>query len=125
MGISLGGGINYGQHAAIVHTPFIYSGALVVNGVAAPLVYTDLDLSAVVGARRVLVFLKVRDDAAVNSAYTFRPNGDGDNYESKTMGAASLAMNFLVCTDAAGIIEWYRGNAALTSIWVVGYMVAI
>ncbi len=95
------------------------------NG-APPLAWTDLDLSAVVGARESLVMLKITPTNAGNG-YGVRRNGDVDVFDlADGMTGATPLINtwvgLLVATDAAGIIEWIATGNWLTTVDVMGYI---
>jgi len=105
-------------------------GAQVFDG-NAPTDWTDLDLSSVVGARRALVFLKVKNNSTTDARnYAFRPNGDSDDYYAAadfhscsacrvTHGDCGTA---LVITDTSGIIEWKEPAGDPATIWVWAYI---
>jgi len=110
---------------------FVSVNEVVFDGVAAtPTVYTDLDLSAKVGARAALVMLYVVNNAGNNFWLMFKRNGDADLNESNDRGSMtrfSTDLNqcgyVMVPTDASGIIEW-KGNVATAGavITLVGYI---
>jgi hypothetical protein len=88
-------GINLGNH---------YSGAVVYSGAGVG-AYTNLDLSAIVGANRAVVTLKVKNTAVGTGAFSIRPDGDVDTYTNISL----LTLNSIIVTaftSAAGIIEW-------------------
>lgn len=99
-----------------------------VYNAVAPVVWTDLDLSAYIGgARRALVLLEVINTGATRTFY-FRPNGDASDVgagASDPGGNSLIRMNlnqasWILCeTDAAGIIEWYcaAANTAIIVFW--------
>ncbi|MFC1846770.1 hypothetical protein ACFLYS_01760 [Chloroflexota bacterium] len=95
---------------------------------AAPTAYTDLDLSAVIGAQKTLVILKVKTAGAY--CYAFRQNGDtdsgasGSHYSACTLYSTSANIYGLVVvhTDASGIVEWLSSNAAAMTVDVVAYI---
>lgn len=102
-----------------------------VYNAAAPITFTDLDLSSVVGAYRAWVLLRVHNTGALGTGYWFRENGDTDvTAEDATIprgtGAAYLAGPqagyFLVPTDNAGIVEWRAGAANVTTITVKSFI---
>lgn len=119
-----------------------YSGASVFSSTA-PTTYTDLDLSAVVGANRFLVFLYVKKAASgINGvSYAFRPKGNADEVgnDGSTVGATRFgvgtggctlqngyAATILVMTDANGFIQWKEASSAgsqSTSIQLLAYTV--
>jgi len=74
--------------------------------------WTDLDLSAVVGAQPALVLIKI---AGSVSDYHVRKNGDADDFTGAIASAWGCASSrgdavqhtvLLVATDDAGVIEW-------------------
>lgn len=87
--------------------------------------WTDLDLSAVVGAKSALVILKVT--RATTQLYTvcFRKNGETDEfYENNTAGLLLVTSGTpdvwvvaAVFTDAAGKIEW-RGTSPVADVTI-------
>jgi len=109
---------------------FSYSGAQVFSG-NCPSSWTDLDLSSIVGARRALVFLKVKANAGITSKkYRFRTNGDTDQYSYDTnrphCSACVVSIGecgtVWVMTDANGIIEWMSGESHDTTLWILAYI---
>ena len=96
----------------------------VFNGVA-PVAWQDLDLSAVVGARKALVLLLFYNNSgdATAQQYKTRPNGAATEYNyGVSCTATSIgdgeACILLCFTDAAGIVEWKAGNAKTTAIYI-------
>ena len=99
---------------------------------AAPIAWTDLDLSAVIGARARIVIIKVHDVIAGGRTYAFRKNGDTDeHYNAPSDYGNGLAQIdcanvvwrlILVLSDAAGIIEWMCEIANDTTLDVIGYI---
>lgn len=105
-----------------------------VYNAAAPLAWTDLDLSAVVGARPALVLLRI-DAPGGNRNIGVRRNGDAiDYYITGTSaggvaygldgaGGSGIPVVLLVATDTAGVIEWIASNAdANTLVTVMAYI---
>ncbi len=102
-----------------------------------PTTWTDLDLSATIGAATHLVYLKVvNKDGATAAQYKFRPNGEAAG--DALIGASSLGGNdsggdgttvtagdcgfVLVKTDASGVVEWYSSSSSAdTEIYVEAY----
>ena len=92
--------------------------------------WTDLDLSAVVGANLALVVLKVT--AGNNCQWAFRKNGDADEFYSAGVVMVGCAKAYttvglfdvvLVATDATGIIEWEASaGVANATIDVMAYI---
>jgi hypothetical protein len=108
----------------------VYSGANVFSGTS-PNAYTDLDLSAVVGANRAYVILKLICTSA-SLTVKFRTNGS-----SLDQGAAAgygggltsglYSQNYeiyiMVLTDAAGVIEWWTSAASSgTTVDLIAYV---
>jgi len=95
-----------------------HKGVLVFDG-APPSVWTDFDLSSVVGKRHALVMLKIDNISSGTDNYYLRTNGEtqhvaktineagGNNIVSNTAGNIA---NMVVETDANGIIEWYADS---------------
>jgi len=105
-----------------------------VYAAAPPVAWTDLDLSATIGAKACLVFLKITETANVSALLiSVRKNGDTDEF---TAGAAHNIASVLagqnstyhvvvaVFTDAAGIIEWKSNAANACTVDVMGYVAA-
>lgn len=110
----------------------IYSGTEVFADAAAPQSYTDLDLSAVVGANRALVHLKVKNTSGSSRTFVFRTNGESDEVGYSTpdpeSGATCAAYirpgyigYFTVLTDASGIIEWKAAGTTNASVNLLTY----
>ena len=96
-----------------------------------PSAWTDLDLSAVVGARAALVMLRFYNANAGQSYVVTRPNGETEASETSSgtepFHSYPKATEFtllIALTDAAGVIEWkyQRANEANTTIDVIGYI---
>jgi hypothetical protein len=102
-----------------------------VYNAAAPIIWTDLDLSSVVGAQVALVIIKVINITTNLRTLAVRKNGDTDDfYEgSASYGCAesdiktSTHVVFLVFTDSTGKIEWKTEEAQTVVIDIMGYMV--
>lgn len=95
-----------------------------------PIVWTDLDLSATIGAQKTLVLLKVTPAGGFTSI-CFRQNGETDehygtgaygNGTGKIYAESGVSMWVLVLTDAAGIIEWKASGALACTVDVVAYI---
>jgi len=96
-----------------------------------PTAWTDLDLSAVVGANLAIVLLKITL-AAGGARVAVRKNGDTDDQYSGTAtgaggaGQATLdATKFTVLiavTDSAGIIEWITNDAVAATVDIIAYL---
>jgi len=108
---------------------FSYSGAQIFSG-NCPTSWTDRDLSSYVGSRRALVFLKIKNNAGIDKAYAFRPNGDTDEYtqpadyphSSKCVVKPGECGTVWVMTDASGVIEWKSGSSTSTTMWLLAYI---
>ncbi len=94
---------------------------------AAPVAWTDLNISAVVGVNAALVLLKI--GVTVNPTnYAFRINGDGEpvlsnNYAANRVNLLVNEFAYVVCaTDANGILEWIAASNRQTTIDVVAYV---
>ena len=96
---------------------------------AAPTVWTDLDLSAIVGANHAIVALAITNTATTYT-YAVRRNGDTDTYniggtandhcQSGFNTIAGEKIVLIVETDNAGIIEWkVAGNGLTTTVDVL------
>lgn len=96
---------------------------------AAPTTWTDLDLSAIVGANLALVIIKIHNTVS-QYTYAFRKNGDADEYyviNAPTGGLSITDTNnvhslVMVPTDAGGIIEWRGENAAAIALDVIAFL---
>ena len=94
----------------------------------APTTWTDLDLSAVIGAQVTLVLLKVSTNAL--RVYSFRRKGDTDeHYHLDNRSASCLSINTgtfgvaVVVTDAAGVIQWRTSTGSPTAtLDVIGFI---
>ncbi len=89
-----------------------------------PAVMTDLDLSAVVGARHALVLLRVENQTGANCTVYTRTNGHalaivGTGPSIAVIGVTNHLGYVCVVTDGAGIIEWFGTNVAGTVVLVV------
>jgi hypothetical protein len=89
---------------------------------AGPTTYTDLDLSATIGASRALVFLKVKNDGSDGLNFTCRTNGEtayvgypANSYYGGGVSGASIwpgqMAYVMVITDGAGVIEFRSDNS--------------
>jgi len=99
----------------------------------APSSYTDLDLSAVVGANSAMVYLRVKHCANLYDIYYFRVNGETEGVSVGTtyaIGGVSVCdpagdggiEYVIVVTDSAGIVEWLSNNQHATKINVIAYI---
>jgi len=90
--------------------------------------WTNLDLSAVVGANPALVFLKVINKSGGNANFQFRPEGDTDTWLTLAASGAATVQNngvvgIVMTTNAAGILEWLVSVAAGTiEVYVLGWI---
>ena len=98
-----------------------------------PSSYTDLDLSAVVGANSAMVYLRVKHCANLYDIYYFRVNGETEGVSVDTTyatGGVSVCdpvgdggiEYVIVVTDSAGIVEWLSNNQHATKINVIAYI---
>ena len=102
-----------------------------VYGAAPPVAWTDLDLSAVVGKRPVLVILGI---SCASARYiSFRTNGNTDIFSNASTGPAGVVsfvseasgnhQSLIVLTDVNGVVEWICNSAATWAyIDVLGYI---
>jgi len=112
-----------GGSVLTVHETSVFNGA-------APAIWTDLDISAVVGNRVVLALLKaVNNDGVNNLTLKARTNGDVDlfyagisTWDNYSLGPGRAGL-FAVITDVNGIFEWGSGIGATTEIFVEGFTV--
>lgn len=98
----------------------------VVFAANAPVALTDLDISAVVGAREVLADIEVSQSGGADESYDLRMNGAIlRQLRSGVMAgvcATGSGCTFKVPTDANGIIEWtIQGVTEFTTVTVKGY----
>lgn len=109
------------------------AGAQVFDGTA-PTVWTDADLSGVVGAQRSLVLVMIRNlYGSGSNSFAVRENARGD--EVWTGGGGGYGVSqvlisgvagtrdafLLVTTDAAGIVEWHCDAAIAAQAYVVAF----
>jgi hypothetical protein len=103
----------------------------VFNG-AAPVAWTDLDLSGTIGAQATLVILKVEcTTVAAHPAVAFRRNGDTDQlYYAGSKGCSlaevaqtyTLHVIYLTLSDTSGVIEWICETTETIVIDVIAYI---
>lgn len=106
-----------------------FSTTQVFTGTSPNSTYTDLDLSAVVGAVQRMVYLKVVSSVGTGMRFAFKPKGDTSTYSATMSGAntgtlsstAGDAVFFLVKTDTAGVVQWTAGTAQDCTITVQAY----
>ena len=96
---------------------------------AAPVAYTDLDLSSIVGVRQCLVLLRfVKNVHTAATIYSVRTNGDAAGPFAETgagvcySGDTSRPNTSIAMTDGAGIIEWYAINNDSVSVYVEAFI---
>jgi len=92
----------------------------VFNGTS-PTSWTDLNLSAVVGANQAIVLLKVSFQDPTVREISFRKNGDTDQFfghvayahgVATTVGSNTIPSSYvLIVTDSSGIVEWITAAA--------------
>jgi hypothetical protein len=109
---------------------FQYSGASVFSG-SAPTSWTALDLSGTVGARRALVFLKVKTTGN-GDGYKFRSGDDtegvggGDWISAQGTVGAYVSTNqiafILAMTDATGGLDWIAEDGDAATINLLGFI---
>ncbi len=105
--------------AVVVHFP-----RTVVHNAIGPGGYTDLDMSAVTGARHCAVLLSLVNGSGGNNIMIFRRNGEaalGQDWGASGSGvtAANRIVYLVVQTDNAGIVEWLNTNVAGTVTIIV------
>ena len=93
----------------------------------APIVLTDLDLSAVGGTRTVLALLAFVHGGGANRNLTTRRNGSielaSPNGIEGGVASHNEVTHLLTPTDANGIIEWRMNVADFTTVTIHGYIV--
>lgn len=78
----------------------------------APNIWTDLDLSGIVGSNKAIVYLKVT--ITIQSQLVFRTNGDAESIGITTQGLGASGVSMVangsgyvvVVTDSDGKVEW-------------------
>jgi len=101
--------------------------------VAAPLAWTDLDISAFVGARRSLCLLAFGENSDIsNNTIAVRSDGDTREYydpvimDGVAKGIAGQNYNFYtmlcVVTNALGVFEWRASVNNHTGITLIAYI---
>lgn len=96
-----------------------------------PAAWTDLDLSAVVGANHALVILRCYNADASARSFAVRPKGETEcSFNTsdafyKSSPSASSYCELITYTDAAGIIQWWYAQVDVAGITidVVAYLV--
>jgi len=103
----------------VVSTTNVFSGA-------SPIAWTDLDLSAVVGATTAFVVLEILHNIAGNEMVRFRPNGNTNDYDEAggltNISAGGKYMQVALFTDSAGIVEWITAASRTDTINILGYI---
>jgi hypothetical protein len=104
----------------------------VYDDTAAPVVWTDLDLSAVVGVNSAIVLLRISTShGAPDFEYGFRRNGEASDMSTNTAMKGTEAANVvegshiahaIVTTDTAGVIEWICESNPNTTLYVEAYI---
>jgi len=100
---------------------------------ASPVAWTDLDLSATIGANSAFVILALVEKATSWGVQTsFRLNGDANEYYeaaalgsvAQAYGGASITIHrvVVVLSDASGIIEWKGTGSQNCILKVLGYI---
>ena len=107
-----------------VHSPRVAFPRTVVHNAIGPAAFTDLDLSAVVGARQAEVLLSFLNNSGGNCAVYTRRNGEAAAASQYGAGGITASANGEICyakvvTDVAGIIEWAISNVAGTHTVIV------
>jgi len=116
------GGLSNPGVLAIVDETEVFNGS-------SPTVWTDLDLSSVVGSNYALVFLKLKNVVAATTYFSFRKNGETEVSKGDMPGVSTIkvieATSWYVWTftDITGKIEWLANAArAGTIIDIVAYL---
>ena len=99
--------------------PTVWFPRAIVHNAIGPAAFTDLDLSAWVGARQAFVVLSVLNGSGANSNANFRRNGEAvTSMESGIAGTQSTLNGRIaylaIVTDSNGIVEWFVSNVAGT-----------
>jgi len=101
---------------------------------AAPNVWTDLDLSAVVGPRLALVIILIENTDVLNHRFGFRQNGEVELDAIGSVNSISGAGSgtelvagawgcVIVMTDSSGIVEWCSNAVGRTAaLDVIGFI---
>lgn len=102
------------------------TGGSVAYAAAAPIAWTDLDLSGIIGARRCVVLLRVTNDSVGTSIdFKVRRNGDAvDMFQGGANGVSLLSSGgvrtyLVVDTDDSGICEMLSSSAQDIQIHVL------
>lgn len=112
---------------AAVVTPIKYVNQEIYSG-AAPTgeTLTDLDLSAWVGKRRVLVYIKIYNNGTNPTGYVFLGKDEiqvpyGYGVSSLWVLVAGYICHLWIMTDDDGIIKWSAGSAQQTVLTLKAY----
>jgi len=107
--------------------------ASVFGAAAAPVVWTNLNLGAVVGAQVVLAVLKIEVTGGINPRLAVRQDGEVDEFFAADGGPhgasrafptnANESVMLLAKTSAAGAIEWRASAASICEVFVLGHVV--
>ena len=100
---------------------------------ASPLTWTDLNLSAIVGAKKAIVFLLIHNTDAASQPIAFRGNGEtelGAPSGASSVAAAGTATEIaaggfglvIVWTDKNGIVEWQGSISRTAAIDIVAFI---
>jgi hypothetical protein len=129
-------GINYqvsgGTWLTVSSIALKWSGATVHNSTV-PSSWTDLDLSAIIGAKQTIVVLEVRNSTgSANGRVSFRPNGSSYetggsvNFENAAVVNYDAILNcggLAICTtDANGILEMKGISGQTVTIKLLGFI---
>jgi len=106
-------------------------GTVLFDGDSPVQTWTDLDVSAIVGARVALLFLSAEyDGAQAQNTLRFRTNGSAVNEADPSPFTVTIddtkEMECLAVTANDGIFEWYSNlggvgeNTKLTLVWWIG-----
>ena len=111
-------------------SPLTISGATAFSGTS-PTVWTDLDLSSIVGANSAMVMLSFFTSNVDDKYVAIRRNGDTIDYHIEAAvpsGIASAksdtnrAVVLMCVTDTSGIIEWKTSAAISFTVKVIAYI---
>lgn len=106
-----------------------YHGAVIVPANLAAGVWTDIDLSAIVGARRVMVLLRLRNDSTGAAGVAVRAKGDTDlhmNASAANMvdihAGVTQAGLFVGYTDSSGVIQYWCAAGAQSTLDLIAWI---
>ena len=94
-----------------------------------PTTYTDLDLSAVVGAVQRVVMLRIVSSVGTSMRFGFKRKGDAGTYSASEQSASHAVISstagdsvyVVTTTDASGVIQWVTGTAQACTLNVEAY----